>query len=685
MYFDENNYIYPKVEVWTIMSIQTFRTACPRDCRDMCTVLVDVEDGRVVSVKGDPNHEVTRGFACPKAGNELKRLYSPKRLLYPLIKRDGLWEKATWDEALNLVAGKLAYYRDRFSPLSIMHYSDKGSMGWLMDMEDRFFNLFGGVTIPKGTLCAVAGTTAQTLDFGGVNCNDPSDVVNSKTVLIWGRNPAYTNTHLLPLLKEAKQNGAYIILVDPLPTRTADFCDMHISLRPGTDGALALGMARLILDEGLIDKDFIDTKVHGFECFCDLLKDYPLKKVAEITEVPEDIIRSLSVRYAANKPSSLMIGYGVQRYQNSAAAVRAIDALAAITGNIGIKGGGANYSCAFIKTARPDLSCKENKKYSRYFPKAATARHILEASDPPVKMLYINRSNPGTQLPDSNLVKKAFKAVDFKVVVDFEMTETAEMADVVLPCTTFFEQENIYSTWGHYYITYGEQAVQPLGEAKHDWEIFGELAERLGFGEKFGNAEKWLDAYLKPFLQEGQSRKTLLGTSFRCPGAPYIPYSDGKFKTQTGKYELYSLKAEKEGSDPLPTYYESAESTHSEAELSHEYPFYLISTAHYKSVHSQYYENVEPGEFPIIHIGSSPALNIGIQDGSMVMLTSPRGSLTGKAKLHRDFRDDTILVHCGGSPRDKKAVNMLTSDRITTIGYSATFYDCLCKIEPLDK
>lgn len=666
------------------MSTHTFRTACPRDCGDMCTVLVDVEDGRVIKVKGDSDHEITRGFTCPKVIYELKRLYSPDRLLHPMVKRDGVWEKTTWEEALDLVAAKISFYRDKFGPLSIMHYSDKGSMGWLNDMEARFFNFLEGVTLPKGSLCAAAGSAGQILDFGEVNSHDPSDVLNSKTIIIWGRNPVNTGIHLIPWLKEAKNNGAHITLIDPITTKTANFCDTHISLRPGTDGALALGMARVILDEGLIDRDFIDKNTYGFQYFCDLLKGYPIDKAADITGIPKDIITSLAVRYASNKPGCIFIGYGPQRYENGGAAIRAIDALAAITGNIGIKGGGANYSFGFAKSIRPDLSARVKKKYSRSFSKSAVARHIIEAADPPVKMIFVDMANPGVQLPDSSLVRKAFEYLDFKVVVDLEMTETASMADVVLPCTTFFEQENVYSAWGHYYLTYGEQAVQPLGESRHDWEIFKGLAERLGFGEEFGNSEEWLDTYLKPFLQEGQSRKALLGTSIRCPGAPYVPYSDGKFSTPTGKYEFYSLKAKEEGSDPLPSYCESAESTRVQTGLCLNYPFYLLSPVHYNSAHSQFRENVEPGEHPIVHIGEVSALKKGIQDDSMIKVTSLRGSIIGKAKLHKDFRDDVIMIHCGGSPRDKKAVNILTSDRVTTIGDGATFNDCLCNVEPFD-
>jgi len=680
---------------------EVIRTACPRDCWDTCTLLVEVTDGRVTGVRGDPENQVTRGYACPKAGYELERLYSPQRLLSPLIKKDGTWKEAAWEEALDLVADKLQHYRSEFGPLSVMHYSDVGSMGWLHDLDKRFFNLFGGVTLPEGSLCAQAGSTAQALDFGAVIAHEPSDLVNAKTILIWGRNPAHTNIHLIPFLKEARENGAYVVLIDPVPTRTVRLCDQHIAPRPGTDGALALGMARVIVEEGLEDKDFIENHVTGFPEFSHLLKDYPLSRVAGITGIPVGTIRQLALRYASHKPSTILLGYGVQRYENGAETVRTIDALAALTGNIGVPGGGASYAFHCTRHLRPDISAEDQRKHHRSFPKPAVARYILRASDPPVKALFVTRANPVAQLPDTHAVRRAMESIEFKVVIDLVLTETAEMADVVLPCTTFFEQENVFSAWGHNYIIYGARAIPPLGQTKDDWEIFGELARRLGFGADYGTADQWLDTLLQPFLPEGAKREDLRGKSFRCPGAPYVPWADRKFKTPSGKYELYSERAVKMGTDPLPVYREPAEGFQAAAGLSQQVPnrvkpgttnrtppagpggkysFHLLTPAHFRTIHSQYYEKVEPGTLPLVHLATSAAAKRGIQEGSLVQVVSVRGSLTGQARLHDDFRDDVVFIYHGGSARDSKGVNVLTPDRVTNIGSCATYYDCMCDV-----
>lgn len=666
------------------MGTEVIRTACSKDCRDTCTLLVEVAGGRVTGVSGDPDNEITRGFICPKARYELQRLYSPDRLLYPMVRRDGALQRASWDEALDIVAEKLCRYRDDVGSLSVLHYSDKGTMGWLNDLEDRFFNLFGGVTVPWGTLCATAGTTAQALDFGDVIAHDPLDIINSRTILVWGRNPAFTNIHLLPLLKEVRSRGACVVLIDPVPTVTRNFCDHHLAPHPGTDGALALGMARVILDEGLEDHSYIEANVLGFDEFSSMLKNYPVDRVAEITGIATEKIKWLAVLYATQKPGSIQLGFGMQRYSNSGSAVRAIDALAAIAGNIGIAGGGANYSCGYPGKMKADISARDKRTHHRSFPKAAIPRHILQADDPPVKALFITRANPATQLPDSSLTRKAFQSVEFRVVVDLELTETAEMADVVLPCTTFFEQENIYSSWGHNYIIYGRQAIPPLGEAKNDWDIFSGLARRLGFGEEYGSSEQWLDVLLKPFLSGGIGREALKGKSFRCPGAPVVPWSNGSFKTPSGRFEIFSHRAEKMGAPPLPVYSHPSESTPEKHDRCGEYPFSLLSPAHSDSIHSQFYSHVEPGDLPFVHLGAGKAKELGILDGSLVEVVSPRGKLAGRAQLHQDFRDDVVLIYCGGSPRDKRGVNVLTSDRISDLGNGATFYDCRCAVRAVE-
>ncbi len=664
------------------MTTKVIRTACPKDCRDTCSLLVTVKDGRVIKVTGDPENELTQGFDCSKARDELKRLYSPERLIYPRIKDKGSWKRVNWEEALDLIANKIKHYCKNFGSLSIMHYSDAGSMGWLHDLSKRFFNLLGGVTTVKGSLCSAAGKTAQKLDFGDVIAHDPVDILNAKNIIIWGRNPAHTNIHLLPLLKETRGKGAYVTLVDPVPTRSVNYCDRHIAPVPGTDGLLALGMAKIIINKNLHDSTYLKNNVIGFEKFRKSLEDISLGYVEKNTGIDKETIEIIAERYATEKPGAILLGFGLQRYHNSGTTIRAIDALGAITGNIGVQGGGVNYSCGYHRLIKPDITAKKEVKYKREFPKPAAARHILQAANPPVKNLFITTANPAAQLPNSSLVKEAINSVDFTVVLDLEMTETAEMADVVLPVTTFYEQKNIYGAWGHNYITYGERAINPRGEAKNDWEIFAKLAERLGFGKEFGDSDRWLEKLLQPYLDEGTDYQDVIGKTFRCKGAPYVPWRDGNFNTSSGKFELYSEQAKELNIPPLPAYQKLAENITDEM-LSGKYSFHLLSPAHVSSIHSQFYENVEPGEYPVVHLGSKVAGKKGIKEGALVNIITERGELTARVKTHSNYRDDVALVYCGGSPRDKKDINRLTSDRITDIGNCGTFYDCLCDIKPL--
>ncbi|MHB1418884.1 MAG: molybdopterin-dependent oxidoreductase [Bacillota bacterium] len=663
------------------MAGRIVHTACPRDCWDTCALLVEVENGRVTGVRGDADHEITRGFICRKARYEMARLYSPQRLLYPMIKRRGEWERVAWNEAIELVASRLQQAREKDGSLSVLHYSDKGTMGWLNDLEERFFNLFGGVTLPKGSLCAAAGNAAQVFDMGNIYGHDPMDFINARAVIIWGRNPAHTNIHLLPIIREAKNRGAVVTVIDPVPTDTAKIADHYISPRPGTDGALALGMARVILEEGLEDQGFIASSTFGFEDYRQMVNQYPLDKVAQITGVPTSTILEMSRQYATTKPGCLIIGYGVQRYQNGGAAVRAIDALAAITGNIGVSGGGANYGNTYSFGLKLDISGRTGKEKRRTFPKAAIAWHILEASEPPVKVLFVTRANPINQLPNTSLVQEAFKSVEFKVVIDLVMTETAAMADVFLPATTFFEQENIYGSWWHNDVTYGERAIEPLGESRPDWEIFYTLAERLGIAGEFGPSKMWIDELLRPFAPLGDSRQ-LLGKTFRCPGALNVPWADGAFKTPSGKFEFFSARCQKSGADPLPVFRESRENLLNEQLPAAQLPFYLLTPQHRQTIHSQYFNRVEPGERVHVHLNGEAAKRKGIEQGGLVTVKSARGAVTGSAVLHSDYREDVVVIYGGGSPGQGKGANFLTPDGITDIGTGAIYYDCLCDVQP---
>lgn len=667
------------------MARRVVRTGCPLDCFDTCTLLVTVEDGRAVAVRGDPDHPVTRGFTCRKAQLQLERMYSPERLTQPLRRTATGFAPVSWDEALAEIATRLRDVRARYGSTAVLYFADSGSMSALQSLDRRFWNLYGGVTLPVGSLCLGAGAAAQRDDFGAGLMNDPADTVNARYIILWGRNPAWTNIHLVPLLREAKRRGAKVVLIDPLRTASAALADEHISIRPGSDGALALGMAAAIIGAGLVDEDYIARHVYGYDAFKTVVAAYTPERTAELTGVPAETVVRLAREYATTRPAALLPGYGLQRYANGGHTVRALDALAAITGNIGRAGGGIAYVNDYWSFLLADLSAADRAGARRTVGRVRVAEEIRRLSDPPIVFLWTARANPLAQLPDSDAAARAFAAVEFRVAVDFTMTDTAQAADLVLPCAAPFETEDVYSSYWHNYVTWGEAAVAPRPECRSDLAIWADLADALGFYREFAGGDvpkadlprHFLQQLLAPLAARGVDLAQLRGRSLRWPGAPQVAWEDGRFLTPSGKFELYSLAAERRGDDPLPTFREPAETPRA---TDGRYPFRLLTPQARDNLHTQFADRLAPpGRLPV-HISPATAARLGIAPGDAVIVTSPRGRLSGVAAVDEAVRDDVVLIYSGGHRHDGNAVNVLTPALETDLGRGAAYYDCVCNV-----
>lgn len=372
---------------------KVYRSSCPLDCYSSCGLLIYAENGRVTAIKGDPGHPLTKGKICTKAKKHLDRLYSPDRILHPLVRRDGVWKRISWDDALDLWAGKLISIKERYGSTAVLHHDCTGSNGILRGLGSRFFNIYGGVTEPQGSLCWGSGYAAQLLDFGALQMHEWEDLLNSNTILLWGRDPARTNPHLLGHLRRAAAGGAKIISINPVRVRTGITGLQHISPRPGTDGALALAMANVIISENLVDHAFITEHVLGYDEFALSVREFKPAQAAAICGINAPEIENLARRYAKHGPSAILFGYGMQRYANSGRTVRCIDALAAITGNIGMPGGGANYVQRYWKQFLADLSGREYAQAKRLFPwpakswKPRTHRFGVLLSPAPIRLI----------------------------------------------------------------------------------------------------------------------------------------------------------------------------------------------------------------------------------------------------------------------------------------------------------
>ena len=655
-------------------STRLVHTACPMNCWDGCAWLVEVAGGQVRAVSGVPDHEITRGFLCPKAQYYLERHRSPRRLRTPLRRSGSGWREISWDAALDELAGRIGKARQETGSESILSYTDAGSLGLLKGLDRRFWNLFGPITVPAGSLCWSAGLAAQEADFGANLAHDPTDHANSRFLLIWGRNPLDTNVHLWPFVQKAQEGGARVVVIDPVATRTAAQADLHLAPRPGSDLALALAMGQAVIEAGMVSEDFLGARVRGFEDYRRLCDGYPPERAEALTGLRATVIRELAQEYARRAPAAILLGYGLQRHPAGGATVRAIDALAAITGNIGVPGGGVAYATGFVTSSFADLGGRPAPH--RGVPRAKLGPMLRELDDPRISVGIVARANPAAQLPRTAAAMEALLSIDFLAVVDFELTDTAELADLVLPASTSFEGEDVYACAWHNYLTYGEQAVEPAPGCRSDLEIYAGLADRLGLGDGFGSRRSprdWIEEALRPLAAWGLGPDSLRGRSARHPAAPLVPWQDGRFLTASGKMELIGP-----GYSPLP-----------DCPADTRFPFRLITPQHRLSIHSQFYDRVQtalgqqPEGAPVVLVNDRVARQLALRPGAGISVVSPWGRLACRIKPMRGLNPEALVIYSGGRV-GQSCANILTPDRLTDIGLGAAYYDCPCRLEAED-
>ena len=649
-----------------------FSTTCTLNCYDSCRVEVTVEDGRVVKALGDKNHPLTRGFLCPKFKKVIERTYSPDRLTQPLLKEKGSFRKISWEKAFDLLTEKIGELYAKGETLSILHLFDHGSGGYLKRLDERFFNCLGGVTHPSGSLCWGSGYEAMQRDFGAPSLGEYQDLINSKAIILWGRDPVTTNLHLVPFLKEAKAAGAEIIAINPIKIQ-GEFIDRHITIRPGTDGLLALGIARLLISEGLFAKAFVNENVKNFEEFSRLIEEVTVEKVLKETGIREDDFAYLAKLFAFKKPTAVLYGYGLQRYQNGGSIVRAINALLAITGNVGVKGGGPNYAHPLWKPHFGGIVKADQKVRERYFPWPVMADSILRA-EPPVKLIFVTRSNPLNQAPDTRRMKEAFSNVPFKVTVDFFLTDTAYASDLIIPATSVFEEEDIvFSSW-HYYLSYLPKIVSTPNGMPTEVEFWNELAKRIGlknFEPK--TSEEYILEALEPLKPLGITFTELREKGYvRHPQAPFT-FSNGKFLTPSGKIELMTEKG--------PGLYQAYDSL-----TAKKFPYRLLTVHPKDYLHSQFYnlESAEWGTKPRVVLHPATAARHNLDNLAEVRVKTVTGEILGLVKVSDRVRSDTVVIEEGSWGIDGGGVNVLTPQVRPDMGDGVPFYDLLCSIEAVE-
>lgn len=662
------------------------KAACPLNCWDSCGFHVTVEDDRVTKVEGDPSHPITKGKICGRGRMLETRTNSSQRLLHPLKKINGNFVQISWEQALDEIAHQLKEIKETYGSTAVLHSHDYANNGLLKNLDQRFFNCYGGVTELYGSLCWGAGIEAQMWDFGNAYSHEPNDIYNSKNIIVWGRNVARTNMHFYEKLLEAKKRGSKLFVIDPLFNATAKIADEYITIKPGMDGLLAAGIIKEMLRLGLEDRVFIEQYTHGFDDVMQLLNSISLEKISEMTEVPCEMMTKLAGVYA-DKPTSTFMGLGLQRYKNGGNTIRFIDALVAMSGNIGIAGGGANYANLQVgqSFAYEELTLPKRKQKQRQFSIMKQAEEVLTAKDPGIQMIIVTCGNPLTQVPDTHVVEEAFSSVGTLVVIDQFMTDTAMLADYVLPTTTAFEEEDIYySSMYHHYVNYGPKLVTALGEAKPDLWIWTELAKRLGFGEDFDfTREQFLKMAFKSLEKKGVSLETLMENHTWELPVKAVPWQDRKFNTPTGKFEFTALLGQQKGEYGLLTLAVPEESKWENPQLAEKYPYSLLTIHPLRSNHSQNYHLLGANLQLKVEVAKNIADRMGLQKGDFVRVWNDRGEVKGYLSILATAHPDTINIDEGIWKQFGGSVNNLTSSSASDNGLGSTLYDCLVNIEKI--
>lgn len=688
------------------------RGVCPHDCPDTCgwVVSVDPTTGRAVRMRGDPDHPFTDGYLCQKVANYLERVYHPGRLTTPLRrvgrKGEGKFAPVSWDDAIRAIADRFQQIRiGPHGPQAILPYSYAGTMGKLQygSLDRRFFHRLGASLLDR-TICATAGGVGCDITLGTRAVIDPATVTRSRYIVNWGSNTKVTNVHLWSIMVKAQKAGARIVTIDPHRSRTAAASDWWIPVRPGTDGALALGVMHVLFRDGLQDQDFIDRFCLGGEELKQRVKtEYPPEKVARITGLPVETIERFARELGTTKPAFIRLNYGMQRHGGGAMAVRTVACLPAITGDWRHPGGGAMLSTsklypfddAFL--TRPDLIPAGTRTVN--MTQLAEALHG-ELPGPPVQALYVYNSNPAAVCPDQSRVLKGLMREDlFTVVHDQFQTDTADYADIVLPATTQLEHFDIHNSYGHLYVQVNRPAIQPVGESKPNTEVFRLLAKAMGFEDELFAMN---DAELARAAFEHEHPR-FHGDAFRGIGFDHLmangpvrlnvptdwaPFASGHFPTPSGKCELFSPGEQEAGRDPLPHYIPPHEDPQTQPALAAKYPLQLITPPTPSFLNSTFVNvdtlRTRAGE-PRVEMNPADANSRGIADGQTVRVKNDRGSLLAKAVVGDTVQPGVVVsfgIWWNRYTPDGVNVNTVTSTKLTDQGGGATFYDNLVEVEP---
>jgi anaerobic selenocysteine-containing dehydrogenase len=692
------------------------RGACPQDCPDTCAFLYRVEDGRLVEVTGDPEHPMTRGGLCVKLKNYAEHHYHPERLLHPLIrvgpKGRGEFREISYDEALAEIKRRWTDIIDRYGPQAIMNHCYLGNQGTLNGLTsgDAFFNRLGA-TIGEKCYCESGSSTAWIMTVGPTGGLDVESLAYAKYIIVWGMNMISTNLHGWPFILEARAKGAKVVVIDPVRTRTAKAADWHIAIRPGTDGALALGMMHVIMTEGLADHDYVAKYTVGYDELKERAMGFPPERVAAITGIPADDIRRLAREYATTQPSAIRQGVAIERSPGGGDAVRLVTSLPALVGAWRHVGGGTvempiwDFPFNFDFIQRPDWI----RPGTRVVNELDLGRALVGELplDPPLMSVFIHNSNPVSQQQNANKLRQGLQREDlFTVVSELFMTDTARYADIILPAALQGEQYDLQVTWGHLYVMLNQPAIGLPGECAPNVEMFRRLAKTMGFDDDYWSMSDdellrrmydWNAPAMQGITLEKLKEVGWMRLNVGLPGER-APHAEGNFKTPSGKCEFkasaaangnfivpvwrngYTEMQSGEPVDAVPNFIPPIEAG-ANGDLSRRFPLALVSPKPHAFLNSQYanepMQQRHMGE-PYVVVHPNDAMARNIRQGDYVRVFNDRGSFEGRAEVSEDVFEGLAMSPLGYWPnltRNGSAVNSTTSSRHCNLGGAGTQSD----------
>jgi anaerobic selenocysteine-containing dehydrogenase len=644
---------------------------------------VTVSKGRIVNIDGSMLNTPTAGYICAKVRKFGDRVYGEARLQHPAVrigpKGQGRFSRVSWDEAIELIAGRMVEARDKWGGEAILPFSYGGSNGLLTQdtLDGIVFRRFGTSRLARTVCAAPTGAAAQAM-YGKMPCVTYEDYPEARLIILWGVNPSTSGIHLVPYVRQAQKQGAELVVIDPRATPLARQADLHLAPRPGTDVAIALSIHRYLFEQGLADTGFIARHTKGAERLRDRASVWTFERAAEVSGVPEIAIRRVAEDYASTSPALVRCGWGLERNRNGGNAAMSVLALPAVAGKFGVRGGGYSMSNSGAwNITRPWLG---PEPATRVVNMNRLGRALTEFDDPPVKVLFVYNCNPVATMPDQQRVLRGLEREDlFTVVFDQVMNDTAVFADVILPATTFLEAYDFARAYGPLSLQLVRPVIEAVGESRSNPEVFGDLARRLGLVDG-AEPDNELDMLLQLFRAlPGDAGGQIEETGRAVPPFGFRPvqFVDVMPKTFDHKVDLFPAALESEAPTGLYTFQPDP--------ASDTFPLALISPASDKTISSTLGELPRPAVGLLISPADAAAR--GLKDGDPIKVFNELGEVQCAAKVDASIREGTVSLPKGlwrKSTWNQATANTLVPDTLTDLGAGACFNDARVQVAKLE-